>query len=564
MPLISKPPVPPLDPVLRGVHPARIVVASAIWIALFGNLALWRAMYRLPELTGASAVLVGIGFFVAIAALVTALLAPFAWRPTLKPVITVVLLATAFAAHFMLVYGVVIDPTMIVNVLQTDVQESADLVTPRLVATVALLVIPPLVLLWRRPQRRLRLPRQVGTIAALIVGGLVLALATAAVGFKPLSSLMRNHTQLRYLVNPLNTVYAVARIAFPRHGRGPQLPPLPIDGIAGASYAAQTRSPLLLLMLGETGRAGNYGINGYARPTTPELSARKDVLTRTDAWSCGTSTAASVPCMFSPLGREAYESRDRDIGNMLDAFKAAGLAVLWVDNQGGCKGVCDNVPHASTTAEKNPALCGTGSDGECLDGILLEGLDARIAALPAERRAKGVVVVLHMMGSHGPAYFKRSPPAFKHFKPECESASLPSCAREAIVNAYDNSIVYTDHVLASSIAWLEKRKTQYDGAMVYVADHGESLGENNLYLHGMPYAIAPDLQKHVAWIEWFSPQMLARKSMKLDCLRAGAGKRITHDSYFSEALGVMDVGSSGYQAQLDPLATCAAATAPAH
>ncbi len=546
----------PVSAQRRSTHPATLIILSALWMATVGNLALWRALDRLPEMQGVPAILFGLGFAVAIGGLLCALMAPFIWRTTLKPVLTVLLVATAFAAHFMLVYGVVIDPTMMVNVFQTDARETADLLTLRMVITIALLTVPPLFFVWRRPQRRLPVLRQIGTLAALLVGGLALALATAAVGFKPLSSTMRNHTQLRYLVNPLNSIYAVARIAFPRHGGGPQLPPLPIDGQPGSTYAQQARPPLLLLMLGETGRAGNFGINGYARPTTPGLSARTDVLSRTDAWSCGTSTAASVPCMFSPLGRDAYESRDRDIGNMLDAFKAAGLAVLWVDNQGGCKGVCDNVPHASTTADKDPALCDNDAEGGCLDGILLEGLDERIAALAPQRREKGVVVVLHTMGSHGPAYYKRSPPADKRFLPECETSNLPSCDHEAIVNAYDNSILYTDHVLASSIRWLEQREQRYDGAMIYVADHGESLGENNIYLHGMPYAIAPDVQKHVAWIEWISPQMLARKGMTEACLKAGAGQHITHDSYFSEALGLMDIGSSGYKEALDPFAAC--------
>lgn len=539
-----------------STHPASLVVFSALWMATVGNLALWRALGNLPEMQGLSAVVFGIGFALAITGLLCALMAPFIWRFTLKPVITVLLLACAFAAHFMLAYGVVIDPSMMVNVVQTDARETADLVTLRMVLTVLLLAVPPLFFVWRRPQRRLSAMRRIGTLAALLLGGLALALATAAIGFKPLSTTMRNHTQLRYLINPLNSLYALGRVAFPRHARGPQLPPLPIDGHTGASYSQQARPPLLLLMLGETGRAANFGINGYARPTTPQLSARSDVISRTDAWSCGTSTAASVPCMFSPLGREAYDERERDIGNMLDAFHAAGLAVLWVDNQGGCKGVCDRVPHASTANEQDPALCENGAEGGCLDAILLKGLDARIAALPAERREKGIVVVLHMMGSHGPAYYKRSPPAMKKFKPECETANLPSCDHQAIVNAYDNSIVYTDEVVASSIRWLEEREQRYDTAMLYVADHGESLGESNLFLHGMPYAIAPDVQKHVAWIEWFSPQMLARNGMTEACLKAGAGTRITHDSYFSEALGVMDVASSGYHAALDPLAAC--------
>jgi lipid A ethanolaminephosphotransferase len=111
---------------------------------------------------------------------------------------------------------------------------------------------------------------------------------------------------------------------------------------------------------------------------------------------------------------------------------------------------------------------------------------------------------MHQMGSHGPAYSQRTPAAFKKFMPECTSSHLPDCSSEQLRNAYDNTIAYTDHVLGSAISWLRQR-TDYDGALLYVADHGESLGENNLYLHGLPYSIAPDVQKHVPWVTWLSP-----------------------------------------------------------
>ena len=197
---------------------------------------------------------------------------------------------------------------------------------------------------------------------------------------------------------------------------------------------------ILLLVVGETARAANFQLNGYARATNPLLLKRADVISFSEVAACGTSTAASLPCMFAKEGRSDYQSGSYE-ENLLDVLQRAGLAVLWIDNQSGCKGVCDRVPHTSTTALKDPAYC---AGGECMDAIMVSRLDAEIAKLPAARRAKGVVVVLHQMGSHGPAYFKRSPPAQKHFAPECRSNTLQDCPRQNLLNAYDNSIVYTD------------------------------------------------------------------------------------------------------------------------
>jgi lipid A ethanolaminephosphotransferase len=227
--------------------------------------------------------------------------------------------------------------------------------------------------------------------------------------------------------------------------------------------------------------------------------------------------------------------------------------VLWLDNQSGCKGLCDRIPNANTTDSKHPQLCATG---ECFDAIMLDGLDARIAALPAAQRAKGVVVVMHQMGSHGPAYFKRVPSPFKKFTPECASNALQDCAREQVVNSYDNTIAYTDHLLGSTIAWLKTQESTHQAAMVYVADHGESLGENNIYLHGLPYAIAPDVQKRVPWITWLSGGFAARSKIDTTCLTSRADIRTSHDNYFHSVLGLMDVKTSVYNKALDVYAAC--------
>jgi lipid A ethanolaminephosphotransferase len=441
---------------------------------------------------------------------------------------------------------------MATNTMQTDWKEIQGLLTPRLALVALLGAVLPSWLVWRTPVDYRPWKQQALRNVGGVVAGVALLAALILMSFQPMASAMRNHKHLRYLMNPLNSVFAVGQAAF----GGPRMrgEMLPVGRDARVAATPGTKPRLLVLVLGETGRSGNFGINGYPRDTTPELAAAQ-VATFRNAWSCGTNTAASVPCMFSPLGREGFLARDRDSENLLDVLQHAGLAVLWIDNQpGGCKGVCDRVPNVNISGLKDPQLC---SHGECHDEILLAGLDERVAALPAERRQRGVVLVMHQMGSHGPAYADRTPPAFKRFLPECTSSHLPDCSSEQLRNAYDNTIAYTDHVLGSTIAWLRKRG-DYDGALLYVADHGESLGENNLYLHGLPYLLAPDVQKHVPWVTWLSPGFEQRAGVTMQCLRTRADTRLTHDNLFHSVLGLMQVSTSVYQRPLDAYTGCGA------
>ncbi len=328
------------------------------------------------------------------------------------------------------------------------------------------------------------------------------------------------------------------------------------DARLGASYQTTANPPLLILVLGETGRRGNFSLNGYSRPTNPLLE-KQNVVSQHAAVSCGTNTAASVPCMFSALGKDAFEARKNNYENLLDVLQRAGLTVLWLDNQTGCKGVCDRVPNASTLGLKEPALC---NSGECFDEIMLHQLDQRLQTLDSTRRSKGTVIVMHQMGSHGPAYYKRSPAAFKRFLPECGSNNLQDCSQQELLNAYDNTIVYTDHFLNSTIEWLKAQESWATPAMVYVADHGESLGENNLYLHGLPYAIAPDVQKQVPWITWLSGSYETRRGVAANCLKKQLDAPLTHDNYFHSVLGLLDVKTSIYRPALDLYAGCTAAS----
>ncbi len=534
----------------------RVVLWLAIYLAAAANWPLWDELARIG---GAPSTYLPTSAAMAVLMVcaTVALLSFTAWSRWMKPLWFAVVLLAAFVQHYMLEYRVVMDPTMIANVLQTDPNEARDLMSWRMAFHVLLVVLLPALALWRARIVPMRFVSKLWRNAALLVLALALALVAAVSMNRQLAPLMRNNVHLRYMMNPVASLYSAGSVLIkPMFKRSRKLVPITAGTALGASYAGQARPPMFVLVVGETARADHFGLNGYARDTTPELAAR-GVLSYRDVHSCGTNTLASVPCMFSPLGKQGYESRKDDYENLVDVLQAAGLAVLWLDNQAGCKDVCTRIPNASafdslTPAQKN-ALC----DGEeCLDDVLLKGLDARIAALPAERRAKGVVLVMHQMGSHGPAYYKRSAPEVKRFLPECKTNALAECGHAELQNVYDNSIAQTDHFLGQTIDWLKAQSGQYDPSLLYVSDHGESLGEYGLFLHGVPYSFAPEAQKHVPMVTWFSQGMTERRKLSRSCMEAGLDTPLTHDNLYHTVLGLMDVANSTYKPALDALASC--------
>lgn len=543
------------------MRPGTVVWGLALWLASIGNLPLWQRIDGLGgTLTQRLGLMLGLGLLLAGA--LAALLSLLVWPRVFRPVVSALLLVAAFNTHFMWQYGVVIDPTMLANVVHTDVREVRDLLSWALPGTVLLVAGWPLWVLWRRPPALRRPGPQAVRNVTGALAAMALLVAAALLSYQGLASLMRNHKDLRYMANPLNTVYAGARLAvdqLPRQVR--PLRPVGEDAALGASYAHQPRPPLLVLVIGETARAQNFGLDGYTRNTTPALArwqSQGDLVNFGQVRSCGTNTLVSLPCIFSPLTRTQGGDRLPEHENLLDVLQRAGLAVLWIDNQAGCKGVCDRVPHARAGDHAVPGLC---EGSECHDAAMLDGLDRRLEALDPQRRARGVVVVMHQMGSHGPAYARRAPAGQKPFQPECQSVTLSDCPHEQLVNAYDNSIAYTDHFLDQTLRWLKARADQgsEDTGLIYVSDHGESLGENGLYLHGVPYALAPEQQTHVPMVSWFSRGLQRRTGLSMGCLREHAAAPISHDHFFHSVLGLMDVQTRVYQPALDALAPCGAA-----
>lgn len=532
-----------------------LALAASLFFALACNLSFWPALLQGFDLSRPASWGFALACGVALVALQGAMLMLVLNRWTARPLLALLLLATAFAVHYMRRYNVYLDPTMLRNVLRTDVKEASELLGWGLLPTLLLYAVLPIAVVWRIEVRRTPLLRAfVERVVALVLCVAVTAAAIWSV-FPALSSRMREHKELRYLVTPGN--YIVSLLSELKSSTKAAARPRQPIGTDAKQGLAWPRPALLVLVIGETVRAANWGLDGYARQTTPELAAWPGLVNFPEVTSCGTNTETSLPCMFSPWGRRHYdESRIVGSQSLMHVLQHAGVPVLWRDNQSGCKGVCEGLPQQVIHPHEDAALC----DGDrCLDEVLLKGLDARLAAPGAGPQ----VLVLHMLGNHGPAYFKRYPPAFRRFVPACEDADLRNCSREQIVNAYDNAVLYTDHVLADLLRLLKAHEQQVDAAVLYVSDHGESLGENNLYLHGIPYAIAPNEQTRVPMVMWVGEGFARDRGLDLACLRARAAKPASHDNLFHTVLGLLDVRTSLHENAMDLTSGCIPAAPPA-
>ncbi|MBB1060016.1 phosphoethanolamine transferase [Marilutibacter spongiae] len=536
---------------LPALGSEQLALVASVYFAAACNTTFFGAVIQSGGLHGAHGWWTGVALFVAIVALHFLLLCVLFTRWTAKPVLVALLLTSALAVHFMRDYTVYFDTDMIRNILHTDPDESGELVNAGLLPSFLLLGVLPSMLAMRVRLRR-RSWRRAAWIRVLSMA-LALGVASLALlsSFQSVSSLMRNHRELRHLVTPGNYLVSALRVATERPSR-PKGPREPVGLQAKVvGRPAGTRPRVLVLVVGETLRAQNWGLNGYARDTTPALR-RIDPVNFPDVTACGSNTEVSLPCMFSDIGRANYDKRRIEARqSLLDVLDHAGVDTRWIDNQSGCKHVCDGVAHVSVSHARDPVLC-TGD--RCLDGILVDALSGALGDTTEDR-----VIVLHMLGNHGPAYFNRYPRDARAYSPECRSEELAHCSREEIVNAYDNAVRYTDSVLARLVATLQA-DADVDSALVYVSDHGESLGEDGVYLHGLPYSIAPRTQVRVPMVMWFSPGMQASRGLDLQCLREVAGRPASHDNLFSSVLGLMQVQTPEYRPDLDLFRPCLPAT----
>ncbi len=524
-----------------------LTIIICLYLAATCNSAFWRAALGGHGLADLSTWRLLIGTFVALSALHAAAFLFVAHRWTVKPLLAAIVIASTMASYYMDHYAVFMNPDMLRNILHTEYKEARELVTPGFVAHVLLWSMAPLLMLWRVRIAQRPWPRAMLVRVFCLFGALLLTAAGLMLAYQDLSALMRNQKEVRYLVTPGNFLYATGRVLLTDAREANQTrTPVGADAHVRA-HAAIAKPRLLVIIVGETVRAQNWGLNGYARDTTPQLRAL-DVVNFSNIRACGTATEVSLPCMFSVVGRRDYdEDRIHHQESLLHVFSHAGVGTLWRDNQTGCKGVCAGLPFQQWNAADIPELC---KDGLCFDEILLHDLQKDIDAATGD-----LVVVLHPLGNHGPSYYLRYPQRFRQFTPTCESAELGDCSAEQISNSYDNAVLYGDHFVAETIRLLGQQRDR-DTALIYVSDHGESLGEHGLYLHGIPQAIAPEQQTAVPMITWLSPGMIESSGIDLACLRLKHAAALAHDNLFHSALGLLDVDTVAYVPELDLYRDC--------
>lgn len=457
-------------------------------------------------------------------------------RYTLKPLLITVLIISAFTSYFMNTYHVIIDNFMIQNSLQTDIKESLDLLSFKLLLYVVFLGLLPAYLVYRVELKPLSFKATLLSKAKVLLGSLLIIVIILLSFSKFYTSFFREHKPLRFYINPTYWMYAIGDyIALVNNSGEVEFKQLGVD-----AKIAPPNKPhkLVILVVGEATRADHFSLNGYQRETNPLLK-KENIVNFKNFYSCGTSTAVSVPCMFSVYNRSDYSyKKGRATENVIDVINhTKQVAILWRDNNSDSKGVALRVPFEDYKYGDKNTIC---DNGECRDEGMLVGLDKYIE----QHNNQDILIVLHQMGNHGPAYYKRYPKAFEKFTPVCKTNQLEDCTQESIANAYDNATLYSDYFLSKVIELLKNYQNSYDTTMFYIADHGESLGEKGLYLHGLPYFMAPDAQTHVASLMWFGKN----NQHKVD-----EEKSYSQDNLFHTLLGLFNVKTKVYDEGMDVL-----------
>lgn len=517
-----------------------ILVVTFYFIALFNQPLLSLAFERIYALDTVDTIFAATLpiFFFAFHIIVFSL---FSIKYVIKPVLVALTIISSLVYYGTTTYGVVFDYSMMVNVIETDNAEAFAYLNLNFVLFFLFSGIIPAVLIAMVNVRYNSIGKEVIARMLLVVCALATISSIAFLYYSDYASFFRNNRELRKYAIPLQYIDATRLVLNDRYFTEPRefetLDPAPV-----LTTKNDEHKNVVVLVLGETARAMNFSYNGYSKDTN-EFTRKFSPTSFQKVTSCGTATAESVPCMFSKLDRKNFDKADATHQqNVLDIAQLSGVDVLWVNNNSGCKDVCNRVETINLSKDKSHPLC---DGGYCFDEILLEPLEAKLNNLTEQT----TLVVLHMIGSHGPTYYRRYPSEYRRFLPECPQSDIQNCSQESLINTYDNTLLYTDLVLSKVIEQLQGLPGNVNTSMLYVSDHGESLGESGAYLHGFPYAFAPKEQIEIPMIFWTSNN---QQQIDKTCLADTANASVlSHDNLFSSLLGLLNVSSTTYEKHKD-------------
>jgi lipid A ethanolaminephosphotransferase len=517
----------------------------SLYFSFVLNISFWRFMADNIEITNFGTIWFALSLpffiFVPLYIVFNIFLTPY----LAKPISISLLLISSAANYFMYAYGVYIDSDMITNVFETTARETFDLTTLSFFVSVFITgVIPSIIIFFMKIEYKTLKTELKIRILASVVSIFILGFFIA-VSYKEYASFGRNNREVRKLLNTVNYIYSVAK--YFRLKADAKREFVRLDENAKHVSDTDLHKSVFVIVIGETARTKSFSLGGYTKETNPLLSKQDIIYSKIS--SCGTSTAVSLPCIFSSLPQKDFDKNNaKYTENLIDIVAKSGYDVWWEDNDDGCKDVCARVKTEYTVKTNNPKYC-FGS--YCHDEALIDGLEDKIKDIKND-----TVIVLHTMGSHGPTYYNRYPDKFKRFTPTCDTANIQNCSKEAIVNTYDNTILYTDYIISSTIDIL-KKFTNLETGLMYVSDHGESLGEDNVYLHGLPYMIAPKEQTEVPMIIWMSENMKKYNRIDYECMKKEASyKSYSHDNIFHSIISLLEIDTTLYDEKYDIFKEC--------
>ncbi len=464
------------------------------------------------------------------------------WPRVHKVFLIIVTLLSLGVLYGLVAFGVVFDKSMLRNVIETDVAEASSYLSWPLFMALGVGGTCVTALIWRTevvfaPPLSEVSRRLLTSLVLLVLGG-----GLTWLDYEEFAATGRNNSKLKDELIPFEWVSAFGSVAKTRWFSAPKVYQVIDDHPVLRSF---DRPRVTVVIVGETARADHFEYNGYARETNPFTMPYGPVYFA-DVESCATATAESVPCMFSDWGRREFNVVDaRYRENALDIAALAGAEVVWIDNNSSCKGVCDRQPHRRISVDASHPLC----DGQyCFDAVLLPEIRSEIES----RTAQSKLIVVHEIGSHGPTYYRRYPESMRHFTPDCQRSDIQNCSHEALLNTYDNTIRYSDFVNAEILRLAMEFSVELDINVMYVSDHGESLGESGVYLHGLPYVVAPDEQTHVPLWIWRNQSDDWRECIRLDNSQGPP----SHDVVFHTLLDLVGVDSIVRNDKLDVIRDC--------
>lgn len=514
---------------------ASYIIIVCLTIATVYNIPLWRKL--LVQFNGIN--LDTISFSVALLLLHVGILSiPFFicnFRHLLKLIVVLFIVISGTTAYYNNI-GIAIDKNMLINIMLTDSREASEVISGKYVIYMIVYVVLPAMLLL---SNNLVYPKSMKSRISqclIPVGMIAAGSGLAYSNYQYISYFGRQHQDLTAYLNPSYTLLSAYKVFQETTKVEPPFVKLGTDAV---QIKKSNIRRIGIFIVGETARADHFSLNGYAKNTNPELSGQSNLYNFSEVTSCGTSTAYSIPCMFSFLNGDRYTPETaKNQSNVLDVLSYAGVTTLWQDNNSSCKGVCARSRYYSFRDNLN-IHSQYYNHGEYADEVLLSNLDEVI-----ESSSGDLLIVLHQLGSHGPAYYKRYPIEYAKFKPECNSPSPQTCTQAEVNNSYDNTILYTDYLISRAIDYLASKATQIQSFVFYASDHGESLGESGIYLHGLPKQFAPPEQRHIPMLLWLSRNNDLNTAFVQNSLANCEKRSLTHDVISHTLLSLFDVEST--------------------